>query len=74
MDEPFFDHSTFSKNRERVLGGNEGARIFFAMILSRAEECGLLSDEHFAVDGTQIDSWLSLESFRPKEGEPGIFL
>lgn len=67
MDDEVWDHSTFTKNRDRFLGSNL-AEAFFSGVVSQAEEAGLLSDEHFTVDGTLIDAWASMKSFRPKDG------
>jgi len=69
MDDPVWDHSTFSKNRERLIA-SEVASAFFARIKAQAEAAGLLSDEHFTVDGTLIEAWASLKSFRPKDQPP----
>ena len=69
MDEPIWDHSTFSKNRDRLLRG-EIADAFFAEVLSEARTHGLLSDEHFTVDGTLLEAWASQKSFRPKDEAP----
>lgn len=63
-----FDHSTFSKNRERLLE-HEVAEEFFSKVVTYAREEGLLSDEHFTVDGTLIESLASLKSFRPKDND-----
>ena len=68
MIEDSFDHSTFSKNRQRLLDHGV-AQHFFAQVVGYARGEGLLSDDHFTVDGTLIDAWASLKSFRPK-GEP----
>lgn len=70
MDEPVWDASTFSKNRERLLG-QQIARAFFGQIVAQARSQGLLSDEHFTVDGTLIEAWASLKSFRPIAETPG---
>ena len=59
-----FDASTFSKNRERLLE-HDVARQFFDAVVRQARAAGLLSDEHFSVDGTLIEAWASLKSFRP---------
>jgi transposase len=67
MDDPVWDHSVFSKNRERLLN-TDVAAAFFALVRQQAEEARLLSDEHFTVDGTLIEAWASLKSFRPKDG------
>jgi len=72
LDEPSFDHSTFAKNRERLLE-HDIARQFFFYIVLHAHKLGLLSDEHFTVDGTLIEAWASLKSFRTKgqkQGDP----
>jgi transposase len=66
MDDPVWDHSVFSKNRERLLN-TDVAAAFFISVRQQAEEAGLLSDEHFTVDGTLIEAWASLKSFRPKD-------
>lgn len=65
MDEPVWNHAVFSKNRERLLH-QEMAQKFFERVLQQAS--GLLSDEHFTVDGTLIEAWASQKSFRPKSG------
>ena len=61
---PIWSHSTFSKNRERLLAGDI-AGAFFDAVLGQARAAGLLSDEHFTVDGTQLEAWASLKSFQP---------
>lgn len=66
MAEPTFDHSTFSQNRKRLLD-HDIAGKFFAEVVEVAREKGLMSDEHFTVDGTLIDAWASLKSFRRKD-------
>ena len=66
MDDEVWDHSTFTKNRDRLLGG-EVAQRFFAQVLGQAERADLLSKEHFSVDGTLIESLASLKSYRPKD-------
>ncbi len=67
MDEAVWNHSTFSANRDRLL--NETiARSFFAKVLALAEWQGLVSDEHFSVDGTMIEAWASMKSFVKKDG------
>jgi transposase len=70
MEEPSFDHSTFSKNRERLIA-HEVAKEFFLTIVAQARAAGLMSDEHFTVDGTLIEAWASLKSFRNKDDKPG---
>ncbi len=64
-----FDHSVFSKNRERLME-HEVGRLFFDAIVRQARSSGLMSDDHFTVDGTLIDAWASLKSFRPKDEDP----
>jgi transposase len=70
VDEPVWDHSTFSKNRDRLLEADI-ARELFEAIVEQARIAGLLSDEHFSVDGTMIAAWASHKSFRPKDGSGG---
>lgn len=70
-DDPVWDVTVFTKNRERLLGG-EIAAAFFERVIAQARTAGLLSDEHFTVDGTLIEAWASQASFRPKDGSgPG---
>jgi len=69
MDDQVWDHSVFSKNQERFLVSDLAAD-FFHRILGQATQAGLLSDEHFTVDGTLIEAWASLKSFRPKDAPP----
>ena len=66
MVEPSFDHSTFSKNRERLLE-HDVAGKFFAAVVAQAKAAGLVSNEHFRVDGTLIEAWASMKSVRPKD-------
>ena len=66
MDDAVWDHSVFSKNRERLLN-TDVAAAFFVSVRQQAEAARLLSDEHFTVDGTLIEAWASLKSFRPKD-------
>ena len=65
MDEAIWDHSTFSKNRDRLLAGDI-ATEFFDAVVAEARQHRLLSDEHFTVDGTLLEAWASHKSFRPK--------
>jgi transposase len=67
MDDPIWDATVYSKNRERLLHGDV-AREFFRQVLVQAEGLNLLSDEHFTVDGTLIEAWASQKSFKPKTG------
>jgi transposase len=68
--DPAFDASTFSKNKERLLE-HEVAREFLGVVLEEARRRRLLSEDHFTVDGTLLESWASLKSFRPKDGDDG---
>jgi transposase len=68
VDDPVWDASVFSKNRDRLLAG-EVAQRFLAELLARPEVKRLLSSEHFSVDGTLIQAWASQKSFRRKDGE-----
>ena len=63
MDDAVWDPTVFTKNRERLLAGDI-AEAFFARVLAQARQRGLLSDEHFTVDGTLIEAWASLKSFK----------
>jgi transposase len=65
-----FDPTVFTKNRKRLLE-HDIAREFFVAIVERAKTDGLMSDEHFTVDGTLIEAWASMKSFRPKDEKPG---
>jgi transposase len=67
VDDPVWDHSTFSKNRDRLLEG-EIAGKFLAAVLAQPKVKRLLSSDHFSVDGTLIDAWASIKSFRRKDG------
>jgi len=69
LDDPIWSPTTFSKNRDRLLEG-EIASSFFDAVLDQARAAGLLSDEHFTVDGTMLEAWASLNSFRRKDAEP----
>jgi transposase len=66
MDEEVWDATVFTKNRDRLLDGDV-AREFLLQVVQQAQEQGLTSDEHFTVDGTLVEAWASLKSFRPKE-------
>ena len=66
MDDPVWDATVFTKNRDRLLNGDV-ARSFFQRVLERAH--GLTSDEHFTVDGTLIEAWASQKSFQRKDGK-----
>lgn len=67
MDARVWDASTFSKNRDRLLEA-EVARDFLSTLMGLGRVRRLLSSEHFSVDGTMIDAWASMKSFRPKDG------
>lgn len=67
MDAPVWDVTVFTKNRERLLAGEIAAK-FMAAVLTQARLRKLLSHEHFSVDGTLIEAWASLKSFRAKDG------
>jgi transposase len=68
MDAPIWDVTVFTKNRERLLEGDVAAK-FFAAVLEQAEVKQLLSNDHFSVDGTLIEAWASMKSFRRKDGQ-----
>ena len=63
MDDPVWHPTTFTKNRDRLLSGDVAA-AFFDAVQAHARAAGLLSDEHFTVNGTQLEAWASLKSFR----------
>jgi hypothetical protein len=63
MDDPIWDVTVFTKNRQRLLGGDI-AGAFFAAVLKQARSRDLLSDEHFTVDGTLLEAWAEQKSFR----------
>lgn len=65
-DDPVWDHSTFSKNRDRLINGGIADR-FFSLVVGLADCNGLVSHDHFSVDGTLIEAWASLKSFMPKD-------
>jgi transposase len=69
VDDPVWDASTFSKNRDRLLAG-DAAAAFLAAIVAHPKVRRLTSTDHFSVDGTLIEAWASMKSFKPKvEGE-----
>src|SRR5262244_1639494 len=79
LEEESFDATVFSKNRDRLME-HEVGRLFFDAMVRQAREAKLMSDDHFTVDGTLIEAWASLKSFRPKgedrsgdkdQGDPG---
>jgi IS5 family transposase len=69
LDDAIWDHSTFSKNRDRLIE-QEAAKGLFTEVLAQAKARKLLCDEHFSVDGTLIQAWASHKSFVPKAGPP----
>jgi transposase len=68
MVEVRFHHTTFSKNRQRLIG-HDVAKLFFALVVQQARTAGLMSREHFTVDGTLIEAWASFKSLRRKDGK-----
>jgi transposase len=71
MDDPIWSPTTFSKNRDRLLESNIAA-AFFEAVVAQARAAGLLSDEHFTVDGTLLDAWAGLKSFRRQDAGPMV--
>lgn len=69
LDDPVWDHSTFSKNRDRLIEVDIARRLMLAVV-EQARGKNLVSEEHFSVDGTLIEAWASHKSFRPKNEEP----
>jgi transposase len=67
VDDPVWDHSVFSKNRDRLLEGDIAAK-FLAAVLAQPRVKTLLSSDHFSVDGTLIEAWASMKSFKPRDG------
>ena len=77
MDDPVWDPTVFSKNRDRLLSADVAA-LFFQQVLAEAKARDLVSDEHFTVDGTLLEAWASLKSFKaagaedpPPSDDPG---
>src|SRR5258708_6703696 len=70
VDDPVWDHSSFSKNRDRLLEGEIAAK-FLTAVLAQPRVKRLLSSEHFSVDGTLIEAWASMKSLRPNEPPGG---
>ena len=66
LEEESFDATVFSKNRERLMA-HEVGRLFFEAVVRQARGAGLMSDDHFTVDGTLIEAWASLRVFDLKE-------
>lgn len=69
VDAPVWHPTTFTKNRDRLLAGDIAAR-FFDAVLGQARAAGLLSDEHFTVDSSQLEAWASLKSFQRRDAGP----
>ena len=67
VDDPVWDATTFTKNRDRLLEGDVALK-FLAVVLAQPRVKALLSTEHFLVDGTLLEAWASTKSFRPKDG------
>ena len=77
MDDPVWDPTVFTKNRDRLLAADVAA-LFFQQVLDEAKARDLVSDEHFTVDGTLLEAWASLKSFKtvgaddqPPSDDPG---
>jgi transposase len=70
VDDPAWDHSSFSANRDRLLAGEIAAK-FLGAVLAQPRVKRLLSSDHFSVDGTLIEAWASMKSFRPKSPSSG---
>ena len=68
IDDPVWDPTVFSKNRDRLLHA-EVAALFFRAVLDEAKARGVVSDEHFTVDGTLLEAWASLKSFKKVDDE-----
>jgi transposase len=71
MDDPVWDATTFTKNRDRLLAGDV-AEAFFQEVMVEARGAGLLSDDHFTVDGTLLEAWASHKSFRQRDTPPDV--
>ena len=67
VDDPAWDHSSFTKNRDRLLEGEIAAK-FLQAVLAQPRVKRLMSSDHFSVDGTMIEAWASMKSFRRKDG------
>lgn len=67
MDDPVWDPTVFSKNRDRLMRGDV-ARELLSRVIQVAEKRGLMSSEHFTVDGTLLNAWAGQKSFQPKDG------
>src|SRR5712692_10076444 len=66
LDAVVWDVTVFTKNRERLIAGDIASK-FMAAVLNQERVKALLSDDHFSVDGTLIEAWASMKSFRPKD-------
>ncbi len=71
IDDAVWDHSVFSKNRDRLFEGDMAAK-FMAAVLTQPNVKQLLSTDHFSVDGTLVEAWASMKSLKPKEGAGDI--
>ncbi len=71
IEDPVWDATSFTKNRDRLLEGDIAAQ-FLAAVLAQDRVKGLLSSEHFSVDGTLLEAWASLKSFQPKDARAGL--
>ena len=69
IDDPVWDVTVFTKNRERLIAGEASQQLLMA-VLAEAAEHNLLSEEHFTVDGTLIQAWASAQSFKEKKNPP----
>lgn len=69
MDDPIWNVSVFTKNRDRLIAGDASQRLLES-VLVEAREHGLLSEDHFTVDGTLIEAWAAARSFKPKSDPP----
>src|SRR3954469_11836874 len=69
IDDEVWDTTVFSKNRDRLIEGEIASR-FFAAVRQQLERSGLLSDEHFTLDGTMLEAWANRRSFREKADPP----
>ena len=67
IDDPVWDHSTFSKNRDRLLDADVAAK-FLEAVLRHPKSEAFPVGRHFSVDGTLVEAWASLKSFRAKDG------
>ena len=67
VDDPVWDATVFTKNRDRLLDAEVAAK-FLGAVLAHREVKPLLSNDHFSVDGTLVEAWASLKSFRAKDG------